>query len=134
MKQISVDQDVFDFLASKANAPGEPPAAVLRRELRVPLPQKTLDIDDDTYAFIAAKTAVVGESVSDILRRELRLAGGAPSHFAQRPPSPVPSQHPPRRRSSSTFRVERDVGPGTMDQAGSSRRSETYFESSTTTR
>ena len=89
MKQITVDQDVFDFLASKANVPGEPPAAVLRRELRVPLPQKTLDIDDDTYAFIAAKTAVVGESVSDILRRELRLAGGGTP--VPLPPQPAPS-------------------------------------------
>ena len=77
MKQISIDQDVFDFLARNATPPDESPAAVLRRELRVPLPQKTLDIDDDTYAFIAAKTATVGESVSDILRRELRLPGAA---------------------------------------------------------
>ena len=96
MKQISIDQDVFDFLASKANAPGEPPAVVLRRELRVPLPQKTLDVDDDTYAFIAAKTAVVGESVSDILRRELRLAGGGtPVPLPPEPPQGPPSPGPP---------------------------------------
>ena len=49
MKQISIDQDVFDFLARNATPAGESLAAVLRRELRVPLPQKTLDIDDDTY-------------------------------------------------------------------------------------
>jgi hypothetical protein len=95
MKQISVDQDVFDFLASKANVPGEPAAAVLRRELRVPPPQKTLDIDDDTYAFIAAKTAVVGESVSDILRRELRLAGGSTPAPGPQEPSPAPVPAPP---------------------------------------
>jgi negative regulator of replication initiation len=77
MKQISIDQDVFDFLTSKANVPDEPPSAVLRRELRVPPTQKLLDIDEDTYAFVAARTAVIGESVSDILRRELHLPGGA---------------------------------------------------------
>lgn len=41
MKQISIDQDVFAFLTRNATPPGESPAAVLRRELRVPLPQKT---------------------------------------------------------------------------------------------
>ena len=40
MKQNSIDQDVFDFLTSKANVSDEPPSAVLRRELRVPLTQK----------------------------------------------------------------------------------------------
>jgi hypothetical protein len=67
-----------------------------RRELRMPLPQKTLDIDDDTYAFIAARTAVVGESVSDILRRELRLAGGGtPAPLPPQPPGTQPSPAPP---------------------------------------
>ena len=108
MKQISIDQDVFDFLASKANAPGEPPAAVLRRELRVPLPQKTLDIDDDTYAFIAAKTAVVGESISDILRRELRLTGGS----TPAPPTPSPA--------TVIFHIPSGTGSGPWND-GSSR-------------
>ena len=97
MKQITIDQDVFDFLTSKASAPGEAPAAVLRRELRVPLPQHTVDVDDDTYAFIATKTAVPGESVSAVLRRELHLAdGGAPSPLPSNPPDgPPPSPTPP---------------------------------------
>ena len=114
MKQISIDQDVFDFLASKANAPSEPPAAVLRRELRVPLPQKTLDIDDDTYAFIAAKTAVVGESISDILRRELRLAGGGtPAPLPAEPPHGPPSPAPPTPSPSIvTFHIASGTGRG----------------------
>jgi len=92
MKQISVDQDVFEFLASKANAPGEPLAAVLRRALAVPPAQKTLEIDEDTYAFIAARTAVIGESVSDILRRELLAGGAAPGGPASpAPPAPGPT-------------------------------------------
>jgi len=114
MKQITVDQDVFDFLASKANVPGEPPAAVLRRELRVPLPQKTLDIDDDTYAFIAAKTAVVGESVSDILRRELRLAGGGtPAPLPPQPPETPPSPPQPRPSPATVvFHIPSGTGGG----------------------
>ena len=89
MKTIDVQQDVLDYLVSKANTPGEPPASVLRRELKVPQPETTLEVDDDIYAFIAAKTTVVGESVSDILRRELHLTAGAP------PPLPVPVPVPP---------------------------------------
>ena len=114
MKQISIDQDVFDFLASKANAPGETPAAVLRRELRVPLPQKTFDIDDDTYAFIAAKTAVVGESVSDILRRELRLAGGGtPAPLPPQPPQTPPSPAPPTPSPATViFHIPSGTGRG----------------------
>ena len=114
MKQITVDQDVFDFLASKANVPGEPPAAVLRRELRVPLPQKTLDIDDDTYAFIAAKTAVVGESVSDILRRELRLAGGGtPVPLPPQPPETPPSPPQPTPSPATVvFHIPSGTGRG----------------------
>jgi len=108
MKQISIDQDVFDFLVSRANAPGEPPAVVLRRELRVPLAQKTLDIDEDTYAFIAARTAVIGESVSDILRRELQLAGGtAPTPGPPGPPSP-PTPSP----STVVFHIPSGTGGG----------------------
>jgi hypothetical protein len=113
MKQISIDQDVFDFLASKANASGEPPSAVLRRELRVPPAQKTLDIDDDTYAFIAARTAVIGESVSDILRRELDLPGGA---------TPPPGSTTPPGSSPTTvvFHIPSGTGQGAWND-GSSR-------------
>src|SRR5512139_513781 len=83
MKSIQVDQDIFDFLVSKAIDPGESAATVLRRELRVPQPQIALEIDDQTYAFITARTSVVGESASDILRRELRFSSAPP-------PPPLP--------------------------------------------
>ena len=86
MKQISIDQDIFDYLVSKASTPGEAAAVVLRRELRVPQPQVRLEVDDDTYAVIAAKTSVIGESVSQILRREFHLPGGETP-----PPTPPPS-------------------------------------------
>jgi hypothetical protein len=114
MKQISIGQDVFDFLTSRANAPGEPPAAVLRRELRVPLPQRTLEIDDDTYAFIAAKTAVVGESISDILRRELRLTGGdTPVPLPPQPPPTPPAPVPPTTSPATViFHIPSGAGSG----------------------
>lgn len=117
MKQISIDQDIFDFLVSKAGTPGESPAIVLRRELRVPLPQATLDIADDTYAVIAARTAVIGESVSDILRRELHLSGGpspapAPPVPAPPPPSPSPSSPPPTPPATVIFHIKDGTGSG----------------------
>ena len=113
MKQISIDQDVFDFLTSRTNAPGEPPAAVLRRELRVPLPQRTLEIHDDTYAFIAAKTAVVGESISDILRRELRLTGGdTPAPLPPQPPPTPPAPAPPTSPATIIFHIPSGAGSG----------------------
>ena len=89
MKTIDVDQDVLDYLVSKANTPGEPPTSILRRELDVPPPQTTVEVEDAVYAFIASKTTVVGESVSDILRRELHLTGGAPP--PPLPPSTLPA-------------------------------------------
>jgi len=112
MKQISIDQDVFELLTSKANTEGESLAAVLRRELRVPAAQKTLDIDDETYAFIATRTAVIGESVSDILRREL-LGGGVPPG----PSSPVPPTPSP---TTVVFRIPSGAGGGPWND-GSSR-------------
>ena len=114
MKQITVDQDVFDFLASKAATPGEPPGDVIRRELRVPPAQKTLEIDDETYAFIASKTAVVGESVSDILRRELHLAGGSAPGAPPGPGQPAPSP------AAVLFRIASGTGQGAWND-GSSR-------------
>jgi predicted CopG family antitoxin len=79
MKTIQIDRDIYDYLASKATQPGEPPAAILRRELHMPPPAETIEIDDETYAFIVSKTESVGESASSILRRELNL-GEAPHH------------------------------------------------------
>lgn len=79
MKSIQVDQDIFDFLVSKAITPADSAATVLRRELRVPQPQVALEIDDQTYAFITARTSAIGESASDILRRELRLSSAPPA-------------------------------------------------------
>jgi hypothetical protein len=115
MKQISIDQDVFDFLMARANGSDEPPSAVLRRELRVPLTQKTLDIDEDTYAFIAARTAVIGESVSDILRRELHLAGGGAST-----PPPAPTTPPGSAPTTVVFHIPSGTGGGAWND-GSGR-------------
>jgi len=81
---------------------------VLRRELRVPLPQKTLEIDDDTYAFIAAKTAVVGESLSDILRRELHLTGSTPPPLPPGPPPTPPTTSP----TTVVFHIPSGAGSG----------------------
>jgi hypothetical protein len=78
MPTILIDQDIYDYLASKAAATGEQPSSVLRRELHVPQPQATLEIDDQTYAFLLSKTTSLGESASSILRRELHLGGDSP--------------------------------------------------------
>lgn len=116
MKEIIVDQDIIDFLASRASSPTEPVAAVLRRELKVPPPRAAITIDDDTYAFIAAKTTVIGEPISDILRRELHLA----STPAQ-PPSPGPGQPPPPSPSPSVvvFHIRPSPGSGSWNDGSS---------------
>lgn len=115
MKQIGIDQDIFDYLVSKASAPGESPATVLRRELRVPLPQVTLDIADDTYAVIATRTAVIGESVSDVLRRELHLSGGA----SPAPAPPVPTPPPPAQPATVVFHIPAGMGSGSWNDGSS---------------
>src|SRR6185295_17572201 len=110
MKRIQVDQDIFDFLASKAVSPGESPATVLRRELRVPQPQVPLEIDDQTYAFMTARTSAIGESASDILRRELRLSSAPPPPSLS--PSPLPPTGPATAPSPTTvvFRIPPGTG------------------------
>jgi hypothetical protein len=118
MKDITVEQDVFDFLTSRASSAAEPIATVLRRELKVPLPQVALTIDDDTYAFIAARTAVIGESISDILRRELHLGGSTPTAPA---PSPGPGQPPAPTPSPSivVFHIPAGTGSGSWNDGSS---------------
>lgn len=73
MKTIQIDQDVYNYVISKAAQAGESPSLILRRELHLPQPTETIEIDDDTYKFLLSKTANLGESASDILRRELNL-------------------------------------------------------------
>ena len=77
MKTIQIDQDIYDYLVSKAIDIGEPVSRILRRELDLPnLPnKKEVDIEDDVYAYLVSKTVDLGESASDILRRELHLGG-----------------------------------------------------------
>ncbi|MEO6447592.1 MAG: hypothetical protein ABIP66_20745 [Gemmatimonadaceae bacterium] len=88
MKSITIDQDIFDFLASKATSPGETAATVLRRALRIPQPQVALEVDDQTFAFIAAGSSTIGESASAILRRQLGLSPEPPTPLPPAPPSP----------------------------------------------
>lgn len=79
MKTIQIDRSIHDFLVSKATAPDEALASILRRELRVPEPEETVEIDDDSYDFLLSKAVSIGESPSAILRRELHLdEGGGP--------------------------------------------------------
>ena len=78
MKTIQIDQDLYSYLVSKAESPGEPPAQTLRRELHVAPPLVSLDIDDEVYAFLLSKTTTLGEPASTIIRRELGLDGGGP--------------------------------------------------------
>ena len=73
MKTIKIDQDVYNYLISKATTAGESPSLILRRELHLPQPTETIEVDDDTYRYLVSKTANFGESASDILRRELNL-------------------------------------------------------------
>ena len=78
MKTIQIDQDLYNYLVSKAESPGEPPAQTLRRELHVAPPLVSLDIDDELYAFLLSKTTTVGEPASTIIRRELGMDGEGP--------------------------------------------------------
>ena len=78
MKTIQIDQDLYNYLVSKAESPGEPPAQTLRRELHVAPPLVSLDIDDEVYAFLLSKTTTVGEPASAIIRRELGIDGEGP--------------------------------------------------------
>ena len=73
MKTIQIDQDVYNYVISKAAQPGESPSLILRRELHLPQPTETIEVDDDTYNYLLSKAANLGESASDILRRELHL-------------------------------------------------------------
>ena len=131
MKQISIDQDVFDFLTSKANVPDEPPSAVLRRELRVPL-----DSENTRHrrGYLRLHRC---ENRGDW---RVGLRHPAPGTASRRQrcstlrPRRQPRRAPPPRPSSFTFRVAQERARGTMDPAGSSRRLETRFGSSTTTR
>jgi len=79
MKTIRIDQDVYNYLISKAAQAGESPSLTLRRELHMPQPTEIIEVDDDTYKYLLSKMANIGESASDILRRELNLHG-APHH------------------------------------------------------
>jgi hypothetical protein len=90
MKNISVDQDIFNLLVSKSTGPSDAIASVLRRELKVPQPQVTFEVDEQTYDFIAARTSIIGESTSDILRRHLGLSGTS----VPPPPTTPPTQPP----------------------------------------
>jgi predicted CopG family antitoxin len=71
VKKIDIEQELYAFLLSRAQTPGESPSDILRRELRLPPPVQTIDVDDDVYNYLASHAAVIGESASDILRREL---------------------------------------------------------------
>jgi predicted CopG family antitoxin len=71
MKSVQIDEDVFEFLQSKAQ-PGESMSDVLRRELQL----RTVEIDDDLFAYLLSRMLRIGESASDILRRELHIAPG----------------------------------------------------------
>jgi predicted CopG family antitoxin len=76
VKTIKIDQDVYNYLISKAATVGESPSLILRRELHLLQPTETIEIDDDTYNFLVSKTANFGETASNILRRELNLDNG----------------------------------------------------------
>lgn len=82
MKTIQIDQDVYNYLLSKASQSGESPSLTIRRELRLPQPTETIEVDNDTYSYLLSKTTDFKESASDILRRELNLGEVPP------PPSP----------------------------------------------
>lgn len=76
MKSIEIDEALYQYLASKAVANGEPVSAILRRELKLPAPLISVEIEEDMYSYVASKTKQFGESVSSILRRELSLDQG----------------------------------------------------------
>ncbi len=79
MKEIHIDPDIQEFLASHAAGPGESASDTLRRELGMGGPAAAVEVDDDVYGYLVAHTRVIGESASSILRRELGVAaGGAP--------------------------------------------------------
>ncbi len=108
MKTIPIDRSIFDYLLSKASAPGEAIASTLRRELHVPEPTETIEIDDDIYDFLLSKVTSIGELPSDILRRELQLDDNTT------PGQPV--------RSYSTLRQARALSRGTHLTARCKRR------------
>ena len=82
MKEIEIDPDIQEFIASHAAMPGESVSSTLRRELGIGVPADVIEVDDDVYAFLLTKTQVIGESASSILRRELGAL----------PPQPQPGQ------------------------------------------
>jgi predicted CopG family antitoxin len=81
MKTIQIEQEIYQYLVSKAVEAGEAPAKILRRELHLELPPVTIEIEDDVYTYLVTKVAVLGDSASDILRRELHIDA---------PPAPQP--------------------------------------------
>jgi hypothetical protein len=111
MKNIQVDKDIVDHLLTHALNPGESPADILRRELRIPQAQVTLDIDDETYAFIASKSLAIGESASDILRRELQLSGPQSPGSPGTPAGPDPHAPPNAGPETIVFRIPALTGP-----------------------
>jgi len=78
VKTIQIDQELYNYLVSRAQSPDEQPAQTLRRELHVAEPLVALEIEDDVYDFLVSKTRTIGESPSSIIRRELNLGGDAP--------------------------------------------------------
>ena len=45
MKSIEIDEALYQYLASKAVANGEPVSAILRRELKLPAPLISVEIE-----------------------------------------------------------------------------------------
>ncbi len=96
MKRIQLDQDIRQFLVSKAQDIGEAPSEILRRELHLAPPADSVAVDDDVYAFLVSRMTSLNESASTILRRELHLTGDdAPSPNVPANPPVVPPVIPP---------------------------------------
>lgn len=76
MKSVQIDEDILQFLQTKAAGPDESMSDVLRRLLQL----RTVELDDDLYAYLLSRALLIGESASAILRRELdiQLNQGAP--------------------------------------------------------
>lgn len=62
---------------------------MLRREMNMDSPLKTVFIEEDVYHYLISKIVEIGESASAILRRELGLSPSVPT-----PPQPAPTPQP----------------------------------------
>lgn len=111
MKRIQIDEDIQQFLVSRAVDLGESASSILRRALQLAPPPGTVEIDDDVHAFLVSRMQSIGESASSILRRELHLGAG-PEPVPGPGPGPGPAPEPEPGPGIVVFHIPAGTGSG----------------------